>query len=370
MLAVASVCLVPVSAFGAGAPSNPLFPAAVNSNPGTHPGAPMMLDPLSSAFEFDLGGSDTRKLQLQLSHPLLLDGGDHYHASDADTYLLGLDATLQMPLGKNLALRGGVEQSIGSANFQTLGSIHCLNGTLRPDSYTASGCRFVTDDSAGFDSRTLNMGIGHEAGNFTTSLNWFTSESELGGTAARSFNQFGPSPLLENRFRNPLFGEGSNALNSSLYSLAGETTGIDLNFEVGITTDQSGEVHVGLALTRIMEADYQGIYSNTIAPMDWSIAAPFTTAAAGIEWSSGAFSSGIRGYYREPVSFLNRENLDAVSTFDVHFTWRTPWNANLSVGTSNVLGSGVDEPNPTDEPADRFESIYGRIPYVRYQQDL
>ena len=214
------------------------------------------------------------------------------------------------------------------------------------------------------------MGIGHDTGNFTTSLNWFTTEADSGGTAVRALNQFGPSPLLENRLLNPLSGEGANSLNSSLYSLSGETTGIDLNFQVGFTTDQSGEVHLGLALTRVMDANYQGIYGTQIGPMDWSIAAPFTTAAAGIEWNSGAFSSGVRGYYREPVSFLNRENLDALSTFDVHFTWRTPWNANLSVGASNVLGSGVDETSPVDEPVDRFESIYGRIPYVRYQQDL
>ena len=330
----------------------------------------MVLDPPASAFEFDLAGSDTRKLQLQLSHPLLLESGDTFYASEADTYLLGLDATLQMPLGRNVAIRGGVEQSIGYSNFQTLGSIHCLNGTLRPDSYTASGCRFVTDDASGFDRRTLNVGIGHETGNFATSLNWFTTEEDLGGTAVRALNQFGPSPLLENRLLNPLSGEGANAANSSLYSLAGETTGIDLNFQVGFTTDRSGEVHLGLALTRILDANYQGIYGNAVGPMDWNIAAPFTTAAAGIEWNNGAFSSGIRGYYREPVSFLNRENLDAMSTFDVHFTWRTPWNASLSVGASNVMGSGADEAVATDEPADRFESIYGRIPYVRYQQDL
>jgi hypothetical protein len=55
----------------------------------------------------------------------------------------------------------------------------------------------------------------------------------------------------------------------------------------------------------------------------------------------------------------------------VHFTWRTPWNADLSVGASNILNSGVDEQGASDnQSADPFESIYGRIPYVRYKQDL
>ena len=60
-----------------------------------------------------------------------------------------------------------------------------------------------------------------------------------------------------------------------------------------------------------------------------------------------------------------------MTTFDVHFTWRTPWNANLSVGASNLLNAGSEDSGPKDNAlSDPFESVYGRIPYVRYQQDL
>ena len=90
-----------------------------------------------------------------------------------------------------------------------------------------------------------------------------------------------------------------------------------------------------------------------------------------IEWSGGAFSSGIQGYYRDSVDFLSRNSVDSLTTFDVHFTWRTPWNGNLSVGTSNVLNAGSeDSVNIENQPVDPLESIYGRIPYVRYKQDL
>jgi hypothetical protein len=68
---------------------------------------------------------------------------------------------------------------------------------------------------------------------------------------------------------------------------------------------------------------------------------------------------------------MNRDSVDALTTFDVHFTWRTPWNANLSVGATNLLGAGSDSaPSAESPPADPLESIYGRIPYVRYKQDL
>ena len=71
------------------------------------------------------------------------------------------------------------------------------------------------------------------------------------------------------------------------------------------------------------------------------------------------------------MEFMNRKAVDSVATFDVHFTWRTPWNANLSVGAANVLNAGSDNEGAVDTGmTDPFEAVYGRIPYVRYQQDL
>ena len=90
----------------------------------------------------------------------------------------------------------------------------------------------------------------------------------------------------------------------------------------------------------------------------------------GFGMNKGNFSGGVDGFYRNEVEFLNRSNLESAATFDVYFTWRTPWNANLSVGTTNVLNSGAEDKSKTENGLDPFESIYGRIPYVRYQQDL
>lgn len=330
-----------------------------------HPGTPMVLDPMTGAFEFDLGGSETRKLQLQLAHPIMLEAGHHLLSMAPGSNQLGLDSVLRMPLGNGLSLQGGAEQILGNTQFQPLGSIQCLNGTLGPDSYTASGCHFVTGADATFDRRTLNVGASHASGKLSTSMNWFTTASENGAVGVYKLSQFNnPAFLLDNALLSPLAGDMSAAYINS------ETTGIDLNFQLGIATDQAGEIRLGLALTRVLDANYQGIYGHSLGTLDWSVAKPFDSAALGIEWNRGSFSSGIRGYYREPVSFLNRENLDSMSTFDVHFTWRAPWKANLSIGASNVLGAGVDERNTSDKTTDRYESIYGRIPYVRYQQDL
>ncbi len=336
-----------------------------------HPGTPLILAPVAGAFEFDLAGSDVPKLQLQLAHPLQLDS-DHIGRNLGSPGLLGLDATLTLPLGKGYALQSRSEQAIAPSQYQALGSIQCLNGTLKPDSYTASGCRFVDDQPAAFDRRTLSLGASKDFGAVSSSINWFTSQAHSGQKGLNPANRYHQAPVFD-----PAHYTGSS-LNgilpgmSSTSLLDSEASGVDLNFQVGFTTNHAGSVQLGLALTHVYEAQLNGLNAETFSPLSWNEAEPFSTASLGIEWQRGSFSSGIRGYYREQIDFLDRKSLNSMGTFDVHFTWRAPWNANFSIGASNVLGAGTDERNPADKPVstDRFESIYGRIPYVRYQQDL
>jgi len=337
-----------------------------------HPGTPLILGPVTGAFEFDLAGSDVPKLQLQLANPLQLQN-DHSDRTLGSSSLLGLGATLTVPLSRSFNLQAGSDHAIANPQYHALGNIQCLSGTLTPDSYTASGCRFVDDQPAEFDRRTLSLGANQNFGAVSSSINWFTRESSSGQAGLNPGNRFNQAPLLDpTRYSaSPLDMILPGMSESSL--LQSEVKGVDLNFQVGFTTDQAGEVQLGLALTQVYDAQFNGLNGAAFTPLSWNEAEPFNAASLGIEWKRGAFSSGIRGYYREQIDFLDRQSLDSLGTFDVHFTWRAPWSASFSVGASNVLGAGTDEVNTADKPvsgADRFESIYGRIPYVRYQQDL
>jgi hypothetical protein len=328
----------------------------------------------SAGLNFDLGGSDQRKLQLQLNHPLTLSAGSRAKVLENGGDILGLDATLNVPLSKHFGLSAGVDKQLGTAHFQSLGSIQCMNGTLRADSYTASGCRFVNEPLASSEQHRFNLGTEMNFGNASASFDWFTQNSAFNQSGARHQGPIGGravmgTSLISPNLGNPLLSTGSA---NSLQFINSEASGIDLNFKVGIATDTQGDIRVGLAFSRILDANYQGLYSTSGDPLSWTLAEPFNTASMNFEWSHGAFSSGIQAFYREPVNFLNRDSLDAMTTFDVHFTWRTPWNANLSVGASNVIsgGRGDTKVNTENQPVDPFESIYGRIPYVRYKQDL
>ncbi len=363
---------------GNGAFDTDLLGLITSSSPAENP-APMPLVPGSTTtgFDFDLGGSDNQKLHLFIDSPLSADvvglGLESRVLSIPGSNILGLDATLDMPLSPSLSLTGNFRTQNERTQFQSLGNIQCTDGILRPDSYTASGCRFVQESFTGLDQSILNIGAQYDTPRTSTAISWFTRQSGMATAGAGGINSFQPAAysgvdLLTPVMANPLL--PAAPLRKPLSYYDGQASGIDLSFQLGLTTDDYGDVRFGLAFSRVLDASFSGLYSN-LTPVGWNIAHDYDTAAMDVEWRKGSFSGGIQGFYREQVDFLSRQSLNSLSTFDVHFTWRTPWNADLSVGASNILNSGSDDAGPVEvQSTDPFESIYGRIPYVRYKQDL
>lgn len=58
---------------------------------------------------------------------------------------------------------------------------------------------------------------------------------------------------------------------------------------------------------------------------------------------------------------------ESYGTLGLGLTWRTPWAGRLTVGAQNLMSTGENPVAPRAEVDERDE---GRVPYVRYQQDL
>jgi hypothetical protein len=278
-----------------------------------------------------------------------------------------------MPVSDNFNLSAGVDRQRGTAQYQSLGSIKCMNGVLRADSYTASGCRFVNEPIATTEQQRIDLGATVDLNNATASFNWFKQDSTVDMSDVRTFSPSASPAMVGGNMLSPNLGNPLLATpgGDPLQYLNSEASGVNLNFKVGITTSNSGDIQLGLAFSHVLDAEYQGVYAGSSDALSWTVAQPFNSAGMNLEWSRGTFSGGIQGFYRDSVDFLNRNSVDSLTTFDVHFTWRTPWNANLTVGASNVLNSGAETSTSVDnQPVDPLESVYGRIPYVRYKQDL
>lgn len=91
------------------------------------------------------------------------------------------------------------------------------------------------------------------------------------------------------------------------------------------------------------------------------------------EWSSGSLSvSGGVGNFGGEVTGQMIEvpgQAQRFSTLGAGVSWKMPWKAKLSVGAENLVTHGK---NPFGLPDVRVDSNSeeGRVPYVRYQQDL
>ncbi len=370
-LAGVVLCLLPVLATADGI--NGLLP---DSQPGVENTASLLVLPPQNALPasglaFDLGGSDTRKLELQLAEPLTLDIASRLQKPSSGVGSVFLDGNLNLHLNDKLDITTSLGVGKSQATFQPLGSIHCQNGVLEQGSYRASDCYFINQANV-LKQHQVAMGLRYGNDDISTAISMFRNDATYGQRNVSNPGQSMTDPVSGASFMSPL---GNNPLfpatSQPLDYLDGQSMGLGMEFQVGYTMDSAGDLQLGLQLTRVLDASYEATSGFAPELQNWTIANPFDSARINLDWSKGNFSGGIQGFYRDQVQFLNREDLDSSTTFDVHFTWRAPWNANLSVGTSNLLNAGVEDSGKTDTGLkDPFEAVYGRIPYVRYQQDL
>lgn len=369
ILAGALVCLLPVLTSADDALLPVSQPIAGNSTP------LVLLTPQNalpaSGLAFDLGGSEKRKLELQLSEPLTLDIASRLQRPSSGVGSVFLNGSLNLHLNDNLDITTSLGVGKSEATFQPLGSIHCQNGVLEQGSYRASDCYFINQANV-LKQHQVAMGLRYGNESISTAISMFRNDATYGQRNTSNQGQALVDPIYGTNFLSPLGGNPLFAATAQpLDYLDSHSMGLGMEFQVGFTMDSAGDLQLGLQLTRVLDASYETASGFAPEFQNWTIANPFDSARINLDWSKGNFSGGIQGFYRDQVQFLNREDLDSSTTFDVHFTWRAPWNANLSVGTSNLLNSGVEDNGNTDSSLkDPFEAIYGRIPYVRYQQDL
>jgi hypothetical protein len=376
LLAAIVLCLSPTLSFAAD--SDQPTPQLFGSSHSGSSNQPLVILPLQkeqspASLAFDLGGSEKRKLQLQLSKPLTVNINNSMIKSSSGVGSVFLDSSLSLSLNDNLDITTSLGAGRSQAAFQPLGSIHCQNGVFDQGSYRASDCHFINQANV-LQQDQVALGLRYGNNNVNTAVSMFRHEAGIGQQGVINYAAPINSPLPGTGLSSPDMGNPllpALSAGQSLNYMSAETSGLDMEFQVGLTTDSAGDIRLGLQLTRVLDASYEATTAYSPSLQNWTISNPFDSAKVSLDWSKGNFSGGLQGFYREQVQFLNGEELDSSTTFDVHFTWRAPWNANLSVGTSNVLGAGAEDKGKTENGSrDPFEAVYGRIPYVRYQQDL
>jgi hypothetical protein len=153
------------------------------------------------------------------------------------------------------------------------------------------------------------------------------------------------SASADRRLLDSLLGPGSATLDSRNASLIGQ-----------VSLGTQSWVSIGGTLARVRLIPTDQIRGGL--PPEWD------SGSLSLSGGVGNFGGEITGQMIEVPGQPSR-----FSTLGAGVTWRTPWKAKLSVGADNLITRGK---NPFGLPDTRVNpnADEGRVPYVRYQQDL
>ena len=176
--------------------------------------------------------------------------------------------------------------------------------------------------------------------------------TSLTGTVGIARDTLGPSSPLpfgsssaDKRLLDSLLGPDSATLDSRNASLIGQ---------VKLGTQSWMSIGGTLARVRLITAEQ---LHNGLPP----------------EWGAGSLSlAGGRGNFGGEITGQMIDvpgQASRYSTLGAGVTWRTPWKAKLSVGADNIVTRGKNPFGLPDAREAQGEDE-GRVPYVRYQQDL
>jgi hypothetical protein len=294
----------------------------------------------------------------------------------ADRSPLGLPGerprlSMTLPLTGRRGLAAADDDGEGSAfswslkawqmNTASLAHIQCSQGMMTMNSYLAQDCRFVDQP---LPSDSVNL--------LQVSGDWMAAPGlQLGFSAFRGDET--PS-RAEQPFAFDLDPE-LLARRPSETTVDGAVEGLDVNVSFGIQTERIGDFLVGLQLARYrqrMSLAELGMPFESLGTRNDTLYS--NSAQVLLGWRRGNFSGEMMGHHRELPLWMGADQAPGtLNSFDLEFSWHAQRNASLSIGVSNVMDAAPRADEASADAAaleDPLESVYGRIPYVRYKQDL
>jgi iron complex outermembrane receptor protein len=199
-------------------------------------------------------------------------------------------------------------------------------------------------------------------------------------------------PLLDEEFRLRQSGESGSTVGRVTRTASGrinsvfqtyenietvETDGVDAEIAYLFSVGKIGDFSTRLRWTRVLS--YEKDYSDGNGVQDWvgEVGFPEDRGQLTISWSLGDYAATVVGNYiadqdgSGPWNDHEDEHLASFTTWDVQASYSAPWNGQITVGARNVFDR---DPPLFSRWGDSYDitqhEVYGRVPYLRLEQDF
>ena len=253
-------------------------------------------------------------------------------------------------------------------NTASLAHIQCSSASRTLESFLVENCRFVDQPTPASAVNLVQIeGRWMAAPGLQVGLGAFSGQQPMMAQSALG-------PMAVNL---PTVGPMIDSAD-----MIDDVDGVSMNLSFGLQVGRIGDLMLDLELSRYRRTPDSFSVRNGLLDSSVGIGIPTglkalqsqyqTAGQLGLGWRKDQFRADLIGQYRElPYWFGPEVSGEGFNSFDIEFSWRAPINSSISVGVSNVLNARPDAASIGDAAMeDSIDSIYGRIPYVRYKHDL
>ncbi|MCZ6912499.1 MAG: TonB-dependent receptor, partial [Proteobacteria bacterium] len=148
-----------------------------------------------------------------------------------------------------------------------------------------------------------------------------------------------------------------------------KTTGLDLDLRYSFSAGGAGDFTTALNWSHVSNFVQDNDDGNGFEDV---VQTPDDRAQWTLNWSLSDYSATLVGNYINSMSVPAGGTLDDWTTWDLQLNWATPWNGRLTVGARNLFDKDPPQTAQLPHPfyTNQLHDIYGRVPYIRYTQDL
>jgi len=155
-----------------------------------------------------------------------------------------------------------------------------------------------------------------------------------------------------------------------------KTEGLDLDVSYAFSMGRFGDMQTTLYWTHVLEFEESDPNDPELTVhLDGALYHPKDRVQLMLAWAMGDYTATIVGNYighqsgyPECAPDDDECYLSSWTAWDVQVAWATPWNGQITVGARNVFDR---DPVHQGSLYDNYQhDVFGRVPYVRWEQDL